>query len=77
MGLTHEFGHINQIRQDLKWRGTTEVTINMHSTWIDYNMNPQNDKMSRLERESVTPAKATGGRIKEAILNTAINQEAL
>ncbi len=40
-------------------------------------MNPQNDKMSRLERESVTPAKGTGGRIKEAILNTAINQEAL
>lgn len=80
-GLAHEFGHINQIRPDLKWIGTTEVTNNMHSTWIDYHMNPQNDKMSRLERESVTPATGmtsmAGGRINGAILNTAINQEAL
>ncbi|KMQ65147.1 hypothetical protein ACM46_13255 [Chryseobacterium angstadtii] len=80
-GLAHEFGHINQIRPDLKWIGTTEVTNNMHSAWVDYHMNPENDGMSRLERESVEPATGmasiTGGRINGAILNTTINQEAL
>ncbi|KUJ53069.1 M60 family metallopeptidase [Chryseobacterium sp. JAH] len=80
-GLAHEFGHINQIRPDLKWIGTTEVTNNMHSTWVDYHMNTQNDGMSRLERESVEPATGmnslAGGRINGAILNTSINQEAL
>lgn len=80
-GLAHEFGHINQIRPDVKWIGTTEVTNNMHSAWVDYNMNPENDGMSRLERESVTPATGmssiSGGRINGAILNTTINQEAL
>ncbi|MDN5422934.1 MAG: M60 family metallopeptidase, partial [Chryseobacterium sp.] len=80
-GIAHEFGHINQIRPDLKWIGTTEVTNNMHSTWVDYHMNPQNDGMSRLERESVEPttgmASIEGGRINGAILNTAVNQEAL
>ncbi|NIF05163.1 T9SS type A sorting domain-containing protein [Chryseobacterium sp. Tr-659] len=80
-GLAHEFGHINQIRPDIKWIGTTEVTNNMHSTWVDYHMNPQNDGMSRLERESVEPATGmtsiSSGRINGAILNTTINQEAL
>ncbi|KXH84319.1 M60 family metallopeptidase [Chryseobacterium kwangjuense] len=80
-GIAHEFGHINQIRPDLKWIGTTEVTNNMHSTWVDYHMNPQNDGMSRLERESVEPATGmtsiAGGRINGAILNTVVNQEAL
>ncbi|MCE3074493.1 M60 family metallopeptidase [Chryseobacterium gwangjuense] len=80
-GIAHEFGHINQIRPDLKWIGTTEVTNNIYSTWVDYHMNVQNDGMSRLERESVEPTTGmtslTGGRINGAILNTAINQEAL
>ncbi|MCT2560507.1 M60 family metallopeptidase [Chryseobacterium herbae] len=80
-GIAHEFGHINQIRPDIKWIGTTEVTNNMHSTWVDYHLNPQNDGMSRLERESVEPATGmtsiAGGRINGAILNTTVNQEAL
>ncbi|PWN57989.1 M60 family metallopeptidase [Chryseobacterium viscerum] len=80
-GIAHEFGHINQIRPDLKWIGTTEVTNNMHSTWVDYHMNVQNDGMSRLERESEVPApgmtSVKGGRINGALLNTTVNQEAL
>jgi len=80
-GIAHEFGHVNQIRPDLKWIGTTEVTNNMHSAWVDHQMNPQHDGMSRLERESVPPqagmASIAGGRINGAILNTVVNKEAL
>ncbi|AZB01767.1 T9SS C-terminal target domain-containing protein [Chryseobacterium joostei] len=80
-GIAHEFGHVNQIRPDVKWIGTTEVTNNMHSTWVDYHMNPQNDGMSSMERESVVPTTGMesieGGRINGAILNTTVNQEAL
>jgi len=80
-GIAHEFGHINQIRPDLQWIGTTEVTNNMYSTWVDYHLNQKNDGMSSLERESVEPATGItsieGGRINGAILNTTVNQEAL
>jgi len=47
-GLAHELGHVNQIRPGLKWAGTTEVTNNIHSTWINYLFTP-ND--TRLEKE--------------------------
>ncbi|MCP1302238.1 M60 family metallopeptidase, partial [Chryseobacterium sp. S0630] len=80
-GIAHEFGHINQISPDLKWIGTTEVTNNIYTVWVDYQMNPQNDGMSRMEREPVEPAPGMasieGGRFNKTILNTTINQEAL
>lgn len=33
-GLAHEVGHCNQTRPGLKWSGTTEVTNNIHSMYI-------------------------------------------
>lgn len=78
-GIAHEYGHINQVRPDLKWIGTTEVTNNIHSTWVGYNMN--NPPYNRLENESVEPGTGIpsieGGRINGAIYNTLINEEPL
>ncbi|MNJ85552.1 F5/8 type C domain protein [compost metagenome] len=80
-GIAHEYGHINQIRPALNWIGTTEVTNNIYSIWVDYHMDNENDPYTRLEDEDVTPATGipsiTGGRVNGAIYNTYINQRAL
>lgn len=47
-GIAHEFGHVNQTRPGLKWVSTTEVTNNIYSAWVCYNLSPQN---VRLEHE--------------------------
>lgn len=80
-GIPHEYGHINQIRPDLLWIGTTEVTNNIYSVWVDYHMNNEQVNYSRLEREKTVPASGMisieGGRINGAILDYTINQMAL
>ena len=80
-GIAHEYGHINQIRPDLKWIGTTEVTTNIYSAWVDYHLDNGNNEYTRLEDESVTPAAGipsiTGGRINGALYNTLISGLAL
>jgi len=80
-GIAHEYGHINQIRPDLKWIGTTEVTNNIYTAWADYNMNHDDAPYSRLEAEVDQPAPGInsieGGRINGAIFNTVVNGEAL
>ncbi|MFA7616781.1 MAG: M60 family metallopeptidase [Weeksellaceae bacterium] len=76
-GIPHEFGHENQIRPDLKWIGTTEVTNNIYSVWVYYQMNPEGKKYTRLESESVSPGQGmpstVGGRINGAINSTFVN----
>jgi len=47
-GLAHELGHVNQLRSGLRWTGTTEVTNNIYSVWINYLFTPNN---TRLEKE--------------------------
>lgn len=37
-GIAHEMGHINQIRPDIKWAGTTEVTVNLYSSLAYYHL---------------------------------------
>lgn len=37
-GVPHELGHINQVRDDIKWHGTTEVTTNIYSLWAAYHL---------------------------------------
>ncbi|MGL5682620.1 MAG: M60 family metallopeptidase [Marinifilaceae bacterium] len=39
--IGHEFGHVNQVRPGLKWHGTTEITTNIFSCWVQYKLNPQ------------------------------------
>ena len=78
-GIPHEFGHINQIRPDLYWIGTTEVTNNIYSVWVQYNMNPAHVPYARLEAEREAPtagmAAIEGGRINGTIYNTHIKGE--
>ena len=46
-GVAHEFGHVNQVRPDMKWVGTTEVTNNIYSVWTQYLFNPTEPKFER------------------------------
>ncbi|MGL4854104.1 MAG: M60 family metallopeptidase, partial [Lentisphaeria bacterium] len=47
-GIAHEFGHVNQVRPNMKWVGTGEVTNNIFSAWTQYQLTPNN---LRLEGE--------------------------
>ena len=38
-GPAHEFGHVNQVRPILKWVGTTEVTNNICSAYVQWKLN--------------------------------------
>lgn len=80
-GIPHEYGHINQIRPDLLWIGTTEVTNNIYSVWVNYQMNNEHVPYSRMEAEKVSPAPGMqpveGGRINGALYNTLVNQQPL
>jgi hypothetical protein len=69
-GIAHEFGHVNQVRPDLLWVSTTEVTNNIYSSWVNYNLNP---KDMRLEHERVDggDGDVAGGRFN-AFLNSAL-----
>ena len=49
-GIAHEFGHVNQVRPGVKWVGTSEVTNNLYSSWIQYLYAPEK---TRLEHEAV------------------------
>ncbi len=61
-GVAHEFGHVNQVRPDMKWTGTTEVTNNIYSVWTQYIYNKD---MPKLEREQLRDydGRKIGGRI--------------
>lgn len=61
-GVAHEFGHVNQVRPNMKWVGTTEVTNNIYSVWSQY---IYNKSMPKLERENLKDydGKKIGGRI--------------
>lgn len=48
--IAHELGHINQIRPNMKWHGTTEVTNNLYSAWVQYQFTPHK---LRLEHEDI------------------------
>lgn len=43
-GVAHEFGHVNQVRPDMQWVGTTEVTNNIYSVWTQYVFTPDKPK---------------------------------
>lgn len=61
-GIAHEFGHVNQVRPDMKWVGTTEVTNNIYSVWTQYLFNPDEPKLEREELKDYDEEKI-GGRI--------------
>lgn len=45
-GFAHELGHVNQVRPGLKWGGTGEVTNNIYSAWVNFNL----DNLPNLEK---------------------------
>lgn len=54
-GPAHEIGHVNQTRPGVKWLGTTEVTNNIMSEYIQTSIFGQN---SRLQTENMNDAVA-------------------
>ena len=61
-GVAHEFGHVNQVRPDMKWTGTTEVTNNIYSVWAQYIYNTDSPKLEREKLRDYDGPKI-GGRI--------------
>lgn len=61
-GVAHEFGHVNQVRPNMKWVGTTEVTNNIYSVWTQYLYNQDSPKLEREKLRDYDGAKI-GGRI--------------
>lgn len=51
--IGHEYGHVNQIRPGLKWVGTTEVTNNIYSSYVQYILTKTRSSLFlRLEHEN-------------------------
>lgn len=61
-GVAHEFGHVNQVRPNMKWVGTTEVTNNIYSVWTQYLYNSDSPKLEREKLRDYDGPKI-GGRI--------------
>ncbi len=61
-GVAHEFGHVNQVRPNMKWVGTTEVTNNIYSVWTQYIYNTATPKLER-EKLKDYDEPTVGGRI--------------
>lgn len=61
-GVAHEFGHVNQVRPNMKWVGTTEVTNNIYSVWTQYVYNSDSPKLEREKLKDYDGPKI-GGRI--------------
>ncbi|WP_423736258.1 M60 family metallopeptidase [Chitinophaga caseinilytica] len=80
-GIAHEFGHVNQVRPGFVWTGTTEVTNNLYSVWVDYTMGTSYPGRSRLDDEPVSPDDVrpdiAGGRINGAILHSLVKKRAI
>ncbi|KAA5444865.1 hypothetical protein F2Y36_07860 [Bacteroides caccae] len=68
----HEFGHVNQVRPDLKWHGTTEVTNNCYAICIRHELMPWWEKF---EDESHNDGR--GKSVAGGLLNKYINDKVL
>lgn len=68
--ITHEFGHVNQVRPDLEWVGTTEVTNNCYAVCIRHETTPWWEKF---EDESHNDGR--GRSVPGGLINAIINQK--
>lgn len=73
-GVAHEFGHVNQVRPNMKWVGTTEVTNNIYSVWTQYVYNPDDPKLER-ERLKDYDENTVGGRITSYMESAFVHQQ--
>ena len=79
-GVAHEIGHINQVRPDIKWIGTTEVTNNIYSVWASYHLvkpagNIHYMKVDGETGEVTDFPKVSSNRYGEFIKHTLINKK--
>ncbi len=78
-GIAHEFGHNNQVRPGAKWIGTTEVTNNVNSAWIQYLYSSSYPNTTRLEKGNDVPkagaASLYGGRYGSLFDNCLIQKK--
>lgn len=68
-GPAHEVGHMNQTRPGLKWIGTTEVTNNIYSQYIQTSFG----NASRLQSENMNPY---NNRYEKAMNNSFLTEPA-
>ncbi len=73
-GVAHEFGHVNQVRPNMKWVGTTEVTNNIYSAWTQYLFNLNDPKLER-ERLKDYDEHTIGGRITSYMESAFVHQQ--
>ena len=73
-GVAHEFGHVNQVRPNMKWVGTTEVTNNIYSVWTQYLYNRENPKLER-EKLKDYDGPIIGGRISAYMESAFVNKQ--
>ena len=73
-GVAHEFGHVNQVRPNMKWVGTTEVTNNIFSVWTQYFFNPESPKLEREKLQDYDEQKV-GGRITSFMESAFIHRQ--
>jgi len=73
-GVAHEFGHVNQVRPNMKWVGTTEVTNNVYSVWTQYLYNPNSPKLEREKLKDYDEPKV-GGRITAYMESAFVHQQ--
>lgn len=70
--ITHEFGHVNQVRPDLKWIGTTEVTNNCYAVCIRHEVIPWWEKFEDEQHNDGRGRSVAGG-----LINKFINENVL
>lgn len=73
-GVAHEFGHVNQVRPNMKWVGTTEVTNNIYSVWTQYIYNTHSPKLEREKLKDYDEPKV-GGRITSYMESAFIHRQ--
>jgi len=70
-GISHELGHVNQIRPGIKWVSTTEVTNNIYSVWARYLLEPEYRNLEQERHNDGDGNRVIGGRFN-AYLNYGI-----
>ena len=70
-GVAHEFGHVNQTRPGMRWVGTSEITNNICSAWVNFKLFPQQMRLEHEVTENIDQERMRGGRF-DCYVNSAV-----
>ena len=70
-GVAHEFGHLNQTRPGMMWIGMTEVTNNLCSSWVSYQLTPGETRLEHEVSDTLDSVPMRGGNF-DSYVNSAI-----